>query len=99
MWSGFFVLEVLKFVSEREGRYNKTLEHIGYMNMKFKTKKECISYYDEHNPHMRSLNAHETYMSDWDPNTTLVYIVRDDYSIMATIPPFVKKTSFVLTKF
>ena len=37
---------------------------------------------------MRSLNAHNTYISDWDPNTKLLYIVRDDYLINATIDCF-----------
>ena len=55
---------------------------------KFKTKKDAVSYYDKHNPHMRSLNALKTYISDWDPNTKLLYIVRDDYLINATIDCF-----------
>ena len=37
---------------------------------------------------MRSLNAHNTYMSDWDPNTKLLYIVRDDYHINMTVDCF-----------
>ena len=37
---------------------------------------------------MRSLNAHNTYRSDWDPNTKLLYVVRDDYLIKATIDCF-----------
>ena len=37
---------------------------------------------------MRSLNAHNTYTSDWDPNTKLLYIVRDDYLINSTIDYF-----------
>jgi hypothetical protein len=37
---------------------------------------------------MRSLNAHNTYKSDWDPNTKLLYIVREDYDINATIDCF-----------
>jgi hypothetical protein len=37
---------------------------------------------------MRSLNAHNTYESDWDPNTKLLYIVREDYDINATIDCF-----------
>ena len=88
-----YVLEVLKFITEKEGDNGWLLQggkfkHIGYMKAKFKTKKEAISYYDKHNPHMRSLNAHNTYKSDWDPNTKLFYIVRDDYFINATIEQF-----------
>ena len=37
---------------------------------------------------MRSLNAHNNYKSDWDPNTKLLYIVREDYHINATIDCF-----------
>ena len=51
-------------------------------------KKDAVSYYNRHNPHMRSLNAHNNYCSDWDPNTKLLYIVRDDYLINETINCF-----------
>ena len=38
---------------------------------------------------MRSLNGNDNnYRSDWDPNTKLLYIVRDDYLINATIDCF-----------
>ena len=37
---------------------------------------------------MRSLNAHNTYKSDWHPNTKLLYIVREDYLINMTIDCF-----------
>ena len=53
----------------------------------FKTKEDAASYYNRHNPRMRPLNAHN-YKSDWDPNTKLLYIVRDDYLINATIDCF-----------
>ena len=58
------------------------------MNKKFKTKKDAVTYYDTNNPHMRSLNAHNDYRSDWDPETKLLYIVRDDHLITATIENF-----------
>ena len=80
-----YTLEVLQFMG---GDVNGREEHIGYMKGKFKTKKDAVSYYDRHNPHMRSLNAHNNYRSDWDPNTKLFYIVRDDYLINATIDCF-----------
>ena len=87
-----YVLEVLEFITEQDGE-NESLsqiKHVGYMKGKFKTKKDAVSYYDKYNPHMRSLNAHNTYMSDWDPNTKLFYIVRNDYFINATIDCFSK---------
>jgi len=88
-----YVLEVLQFMTEREGdggwlAQGGKIKHMGYMKGKFKTKKDAVSYYDRHNPHMRSLNAHGSYKSDWDPKTKLLYIVRDDYLINGTINCF-----------
>lgn len=88
-----YVLEVCEFIIEKEGvngwlAQGGKIKHVGYMKGKFKTKKDAISYYDRHNPHMRSLNAHNTYMSDWDPNTKLLYIVRDDYHINMRVDCF-----------
>ncbi len=89
-----YVLEVCEFITEREGdngwlAQGGNIKHIGYMKGKFKTKKDAVSYYDRHNPHMRSLNGYGyNYRSDWDPNTKLLYIVRDDYLINATIDCF-----------
>ena len=45
-------------------------------------------YYDKHNPHMRALNAHGEWRSDWDPTTRLLYVVRKHYFEDQTIPPF-----------
>jgi len=86
MWNGLYVLEVIRVTTGRNEKY----EHIGYMKAKFKTKKDACSYYDRHNPHMRKLNAHNTYESDWDPDTKLLYIVRKDYMLEDTIEPFLK---------
>ena len=88
-----YVLEVIEFITEEEGdngwlNLGGKFKHIGYMKAKFKTKKDAVSYYDRHNPHMRSLNAHGTYQSDWDPETKLLYIVREDKKIIDTINPF-----------
>jgi len=93
MTKATYVLEVLQFITEKEGEngwlvQGGKIKHIGYMKGNFKIKKDAISYYDRNNPHMRSLNAHNTYRSDWDPNTQLLYIVRDDYLINATIDCF-----------
>jgi len=52
------------------------LEHVGYLRAVFRRKEDACSYYDKHNPHMRPLNAHKTFISDWDPDTRLLYIVR-----------------------
>ena len=76
------VLEVVEFTEAG------TFVHVGYMNAKFQTRKDAASYYNRHNPHMRSLNAHNTWASDWDPVTRLKYIVREDYNVQQTIAPF-----------
>ena len=64
-----WILEVQKF---RCGGF----EHVGYLNVLFKTKRSAGDYYDALNPRMRKLNAHNTWTSDWDPDTYLRYIVR-----------------------
>uniref|UniRef100_A0A6C0KDI6 Uncharacterized protein n=1 Tax=viral metagenome TaxID=1070528 RepID=A0A6C0KDI6_9ZZZZ len=79
-----FVLEVLRFIGAPHGKY----EHVGYMKAKFRTKKDAISYYDRHNQHMRSLNALNTYYSDWDPDTKLLYIVRVDHGVNDSVDCF-----------
>ena len=91
-----YVLEVLVFITEKEGEGDNgwlaqggKIKHIGYMKGKFKTKKDAVSYYNRHNPHMRSLKGdNNNYRSDWDPNTKLLYILRDDYLINASIDCF-----------
>ena len=97
-----YVLEVVRFLTEADGENGwrargGKFEHVGYMKAKFKTKKDAVSYYDRHNPHMRSLNAHGTYCSDWDPKTTLLYVVREDCHINDSIEPFSAKDSPVCT--
>lgn len=72
-------------------QYNGQSEHIGYMNKVFKTKKEAGDYYDKFNPHMRRLNVLENWCSDWDPNTCLMYIVRERFYEYLKIPPFGKQ--------
>jgi predicted nucleotidyltransferase len=93
MLNNIYVLEVIRFITEKDGengwlQNGGKYEHLGYMKAKFKTKNDACSYYDRHNPHMRSLNAHNTWESDWDPNTKLLYIVRKDYCVNDSIPPF-----------
>ena len=93
MWSGLYILEVVKYITEKDGPNGWTTkgthyEHLGYMNKTFKTKREACEYYDVHNTHMRPLNAVGNYVSDWDPNTRRMYIVRKDYTLYASIPPF-----------
>lgn len=91
--TGLYVLEVLQILDDGDGedgwkKQGGKFKHIGYMKGLFKRKKDAVSYYDRHNPNLRSLNAHNNYKSDWDPETKLFYIVRDDYGIIATIDCF-----------
>ena len=81
-----YILEVQKFYSELNTEWNGKSIHVGYMDKFFSTKKKAAEYYDEHNPHMRGLNAHGEWRSDWDPETHLMYVVRE-----LNIPPFDSK--------
>ena len=86
-----YILEVQKFHSDGHKLHPEWLgkfEHIGYMNFIFKTKQKACEYYDKHNSHMRSLNAHKEWCSDWDPKTWLMYIVREHFYEYLHILPF-----------
>jgi len=83
-----YILEVQKFYSELNPEWNGKSIHVGYMDKFFSTKKKAAEYYDEHNPHMRGLNAHGEWRSDWDPETHLMYVVREHYYEHRNIPPF-----------
>jgi hypothetical protein len=86
-----YILEVQEFNPEGHNVYPEChgkSEHIGYMNKIFKTKQEASNYYDKFNPHMRPLNAHNTWRSDWDPNSYLMYIVRERFYEYLKIQPF-----------
>ena len=86
-----YILEVQRFDINGHKEHPEwcgKAQHIGYMNKIFKTKQEACNYYDKFNPHMRSLNAHKTWCSDYDPNTNLMYIVREHFYEYLKIPPF-----------
>lgn len=84
-----YTLEVLEFQPWEDGiDYTSAYKHVGFMDARFRTKKDAASYYDRHNPHMRPLNAHNTWVSDWDPQTRRAYVVRVDIDIQSTVPPF-----------
>ena len=88
-----YILEVQKFNinGHREHpEWNGKSEHIGYMNKVFRTKQEAADYYKKYNQHMRSMNEYNNWHSDWDPNTELMYIVRDHFYEYLKIPPFNK---------
>ena len=86
-----YVLEVQRF--EVNGHidhpeWNGKFEHIGYMNKLFRSKNDAALYYNINNIHMRNLNSHNTWISDWDPNTFLRYIVRKYDGEYLKIHPF-----------
>ena len=83
-----YILEVQKF--NHVGQNGKFI-HIGYMDKSFKTKQEASNCYDRHNAHMRSLNAHNTWISDWDPVIWLRYRVRKYNTEYCIITPFNEK--------
>ena len=92
--SKFYVLEVVRFITEKDGENGwlikgTKLEHVGYMKVKFRTKKDACSYYNKYNPDMRPLNANGDYKSAWNPTTKLLYIVRKYYGLYMSIEPFV----------
>ena len=77
-----YVLEVQRFVKA------SGYEHVGYLQRVFKNKNEACAYYDSFNLHMRSLNAHNTWRSDWDPSTRLRYVVRNFDCELLSVPQF-----------
>ena len=87
-----YTLEVVRFNrpdgKAGEGSPMAKYTHVGYMDAHFRTKKDACSYYARHNPHMRALDAHGGRYSDWDPATELAYIIREEQSVHATVPPF-----------
>jgi hypothetical protein len=87
-----YVLEVQRYVTggnwEIAEMWNGLFEHVGYMDKVFLSKKAACEYYDGYNSHMRSLNAHHTWKSDWDPNDNYRYVVRSYSGECLTIPTF-----------
>ena len=97
--SGPAVLEVWRF--ERPERIQDATDEqvdgrgfdrfVGIMNKYFRTQDDAAAYYNLHNPHMRALNAHGTYVSDWDPATRLFYVARimhGSIDPIKTVAPF-----------
>jgi hypothetical protein len=86
-----YVLEVVKFHGNGDSTHRNKypMEHIGYMDAVFKTKKNASDYYAQHNPHMRAMGTFSSWKSDWDPDTLLMYIVRTNHCILpGVVPPF-----------
>jgi hypothetical protein len=78
-----WILEVQKFIPE-----NNNFDHVGYMKKFFLTKQEACDYYNKYNPHLRSLNAFGTWVSDYD-SANLRYVVRKWNNESLKVEPFV----------
>jgi viroplasmin and RNaseH domain-containing protein len=75
-----YVFEVQRFYYELNNTYNEVLPKswcVGYVNKVFETREEAGEYYDESNPHMRPLNQYNTWISGFDPETSLGYILKE----------------------
>lgn len=90
-----YILEVQQYNPHE--LLNGRFRHVGYMNLVFKTKKLACEYYDKNNPEMRSLNAHNHWVSDWNPETYLRYLVREFNGEYADVAPFDKKDEPITT--
>ncbi len=91
-----YILEVQKYNPDGHNahpEWNGKSEHIGYLNKVFRTQHEACDYYDSFNPHMRPLNSHNNWRSDWDPNSNLMYIVRERFYEYLKISPFEDNTN------
>ncbi len=92
-----YILEAQQFYPDGftlHPEWNGLYEHIGYINKIFTTKKEACAYYDKYNKHMRKLNANNTLSgmlrSDYDPETKILYVVREYGGEYLKLPPFEK---------
>ena len=82
---GYFPTENKKFVFEIVRQYNKNIIHVGYLNKVFKTKQDACDFYSNKFPHMRKMNTTISNKSEFDPETNLAYIIREDHGIDATL--------------
>jgi len=92
-----YILEAQKFYPDGftlHPEWNGLYEHIGYMNKIFTTKKDACAYYDKYNKHMRKLNANNTLSgmlrSDYDPESKILYVVREYGGEYLKLEPFEK---------
>jgi hypothetical protein len=92
------IFDIMDIDLENGGKEIGYMYKLGYMKKTFKTKKEACNYYDYHNPHMRSVSICKDFVSDWDVDTKMRYIVRNLYwerfvkvpwyQTVMNIPPF-----------
>lgn len=81
-----YMLEVQRYPNNIN--VEKGFVHVGYYKKCFRTKQEAAEFYDSNNKHMRKLNAHGDWRSDWDPKTYFRYVVRRCHGEFMTINSF-----------
>lgn len=82
-----YMLEAQMYIRDDTFVLNGIFKHVGYVNKIFRTKQDACDYYNEHNKHLRSLNAHGEWASGWDPETRLRYVVRRHERELMDLPP------------
>jgi hypothetical protein len=91
MYKMTYILEIQRFYYDWSSKYQEVHPKswkVGYMDKLFDSRQEASDYYDKFNPHMRSLNTFNTWISEFDPETRLGYIVKEYTNQVLTIPPF-----------
>ncbi|CAH6419588.1 Hypothetical protein POVR2_LOCUS94 [uncultured virus] len=64
-----YILEAQSF----EGR--GAFVHVGHVDWLFDSKKQAAKFYRRYQPGMRDINAHDTWTSDWHPQTKLRFVL------------------------
>jgi len=80
---GYFPIQNKNYVFEMVRLYDKRISHVGYLNKVFKTKEEACDFYSNKFPHMRKMNTTISNISEFDPETNLAYIIREDHGIVS----------------
>ena len=95
-----YMFEVQKYLETQEvyKNFEETghfgdYQHVGYMNVVFRSIQSALLYYAKYNKHMREIQLFErqdALYSDWDPETKLRYVIRPYIGEVQTIEPFNK---------
>ena len=93
-------LEVVRYIRDYDEADERgdNFEHVGYRRARLRTKEKAASYYDRHNPHMRGLDAHGNWRSDWDANSHRMDIVRENHHVNDNIAPFAPRDEPVVNR-
>jgi hypothetical protein len=75
-----YVFEVQKMYYELNNNNNEVIPKswcVGHVNKVFETREEAEEYYEKLNPHMRPINKYKNWISDFDPETRLGYLIQE----------------------